>query len=292
MRPGRTVRGEPVMRLSWSIAAAAALLASLPAAAYNTRYEVQHGGGFTRTVNQALGTNVESYADGSVTLGFATLPSPSLSISATRASATAGSFFVEDDFDYKQTFVPVTVAAQAYLAAFGQRPTHVHILTARGVTTVSETHAFGARVSSYVTASGGFADFGCENGSGAQCGTTHYSLPLFLDGASSDPYLCTPSGCPTVAAGTGITFAVGIDAIFALNGDATRASLLIDPAVVLDPEFLRDAGLSASDFTIRSELGFGNTAPPGVPEPAAWLMLITGFAAIGIVLRRRSPVAA
>lgn len=279
------------MRLSLPFAAVMVLLAAAPAAAYVTRYEVQHQGSFTRTVNQALGTTVESYGDGSVTLGFATTPAPSLSIVATRTSAAAGNFFVEDDYDYAVTVVPLTAAAQAYLATVAQRPNHIHIATATGVTTVTEPNAFGSRVSSYVSAGGSYAGFACENGSGAQCGTTHYRLALFLDHASNDPYLCTPAGCPAVTTGTGITFGVAIDAIFSLSGDATYASLLIDPVIALDPDFLAGAGLGARDFTLTTEAGFGNSAG-GVPEPGVWLMLFAGFAFVGATLRFRPAAAA
>jgi hypothetical protein len=33
------------------------------------------------------------------------------------------------------------------------------------------------------------------------------------------------------------------------------------------------------------------SAPGGVPEPATWAMLMVGFAALGVALRRRSAAA-
>jgi hypothetical protein len=44
---------------------------------------------------------------------------------------------------------------------------------------------------------------------------------------------------------------------------------------------------SASPFAIDDvQMGLENT-PFGIPEPATWLMLITGFGAVGIAMRRR-----
>jgi hypothetical protein len=188
------------------------------------------------------------------------------------------------------TVVPLTAAAQTFFATVGQQLKHIHVATATGIATLSEPAAFGSRISSYVSSGGSQADFSCENGSGAQCGKTHYRLALFLDHASDDPYLCTRAGCPQVAPGAGITFTVAIDAIFSLYGDATHAAVLIDPTIALDPGFLGDAGLSARDFAVTAEPGFGNSAPPGVPEPGVWLMLCAGFGVVGAALRGRNGV--
>ncbi len=48
-----------------------------PAAASSTRYKVRHyPAAFTRMANDVLGSHVESYADGSVAIGFGPMPAP------------------------------------------------------------------------------------------------------------------------------------------------------------------------------------------------------------------------
>ncbi|QYE36830.1 PEPxxWA-CTERM sorting domain-containing protein [Polymorphobacter sp. PAMC 29334] len=80
-----------------------------------------------------------------------------------------------------------------------------------------------------------------------------------------------------------------MESVFSLNaGAGAHASLLIDPTISLDADTLASFGLTAADFTITPEAGFGNTAVAGgVPEPAAWVLLVAGFGFVGGAMRMR-----
>ncbi len=279
-----------------SIAAGAvlALLAAAPAAAYSTRYEVQHYPGFfTRTVNQSLGTTIESYGDGSsATLGFGTMPAPSLSIAATQTGSAL--FFIEDQYEFSIAVAPTTAAAQAVFATLGAN-SHVKIFEETGHITLTAPRGSTSSLSAQVGQSGGGPIFSvaCAGGSGAGCGTTYFHTALFSDLATINPYACAVGPCPAPPAGTPITVGYDLSAIFSLNDAGKTASLLIDPTLTLDPDFLTTYGLSAADFTITPESGFGNSAPVGgVPEPAAWVLMVAGFGFVGAALRLRAIAAA
>lgn len=49
---------------------------------------------------------------------------------------------------------------------------------------------------------------------------------------------------------------------------------------------------AVSDIFSFDDALFGNAIAPGVPEPASWAMLITGFGVIGTVMRRRRALVA
>ena len=50
-------------------------------------------------------------------------------------------------------------------------------------------------------------------------------------------------------------------------------------------------GVPAKDFVI-DRVYFAPTADVGVPEPAAWAMMLVGFGGLGAVLRRRRAMTA
>ncbi len=277
------------MALKSIVALAALLGAAAPAAAYSTRYEVQHyPQAFTRTVNQALGSNVETYTDGSVvTLGYGVAPSPSLSITAVQGGPVG--FFVEDFYQFAVTVAPTTAAAQAFLVNLGLHPSHVKIGEATGHITLGASKIFGSHLDASVAQGGGGGVFGvsCDNGVGAKCGRTAYHTSLFSDLASTNPYICTTGTCAAVAFGTPIALSYTMEAIFSLNaGAGAHASLLIDPTISLDADTLASFGLTAGDFAISPEAGFGNVAGAvAVPEPAAWVLLVAGFGFVGGAVR-------
>jgi hypothetical protein len=62
---------------------------------------------------------------------------------------------------------------------------------------------------------------------------------------------------------------------------ANGGTASVDPLIYIDPGF---AG--ASDYSIELSPGVAN-ALPGVPEPAAWTMMLTGFGLLGLAARRR-----
>ncbi|WP_226895928.1 PEPxxWA-CTERM sorting domain-containing protein [Polymorphobacter sp. PAMC 29334] len=275
-----------------SIVALAAILgASAPAAAYSTRYEVQHyPQAYTRTVNQALGTHVETYTDGSVvTLGFGVTPSPSLSITAVQGGPIG--FFIEDLYQFDVAIQPTTAAAQAFFVNLGLHPSHVKIGEATGHITLAASKVFGSNLDASVAQGRGGSVFevNCDSGVGAQCGRTAYHTSLFTDLAQFNPYICTTGPCGAVPFGTPITLSYTMESVFSLNaGAGAHASLLIDPTISLDADTLASFGLTAADFTITPEAGFGNTAVAGgVPEPAAWVLLVAGFGFVGGAMRMR-----
>ena len=62
------------------------------------------------------------------------------------------------------------------------------------------------------------------------------------------------------------------------------ASSFIDPIVTFAL-----AGVDPNDFTLTLSPGFTNgaTVTPSVPEPTSWALMILGFGAIGLAMRRR-----
>jgi PEP-CTERM motif len=70
--------------------------------------------------------------------------------------------------------------------------------------------------------------------------------------------------------------------------DGSNAVAHADPLITIDP-----STLDPEDYMIFVSTGFGNSElqSDGVPEPAAWAMMLLGFAGIGAAARsRRSPV--
>jgi hypothetical protein len=62
----------------------------------------------------------------------------------------------------------------------------------------------------------------------------------------------------------------------------------VDPMISIDQGFA-----SAGDYSILLSDGVANSveSPAGVPEPAAWALMLAGFAGVGGLLRRRSLAA-
>jgi hypothetical protein len=55
-----------------------------------------------------------------------------------------------------------------------------------------------------------------------------------------------------------------------------------DPLIFIDP-----ADIDASAYSIRVSTDVVNGLPSGVPEPAAWVMVLVGFAGLGAAMRAR-----
>lgn len=228
------------MRLIPPIMTGLALLAAVPAAAYSTRYEVRHyPAAFTRTVNQVIGTATENYADGSVAFDFGTTPSPSLSVSAREGGTTA--FDIDASYEFGVAVTPTTAAAQAEFVALGRHAAHVKIGEATGVITLSAPAAVGTALSAIVAQPNG-TGFSVSCTGGVRCGKTHYHTALFFDALANDPYACT-AACPPVPPGTPITLQYSMIAhVQVYGGPGSQASLLIDPAITLDPTSSAPAG--------------------------------------------------
>lgn len=88
-----------------------------------------------------------------------------------------------------------------------------------------------------------------------------------------------------LALGSVELISLNITAAAAANS-AGNASGTIDPYIRIDPGFL-----GASGYRIEVSNGVGNSPadgiPIGVPEPAAWALLLTGFGVLGGTLRQR-----
>lgn len=69
------------------------------------------------------------------------------------------------------------------------------------------------------------------------------------------------------------------------TSDDNSCSATADPMITIDPTF----SAANPGFSLEFSSNISNTvgATPGVPEPAAWAMMLVGFAGIGWTLRRR-----
>jgi len=75
-------------------------------------------------------------------------------------------------------------------------------------------------------------------------------------------------------------------------------SAFVDPYIIIDPAYAAVDRDYLQNFALSFSDGVGNVAPPGfvpplaaVPEPAAWALMLTGFALVGGAARRRGPAA-
>jgi hypothetical protein len=117
--------------------------------------------------------------------------------------------------------------------------------------------------------------------------------PKFVRPASQTAMRPAAVDCPTIAA----PVATGIMALAPVpEGETTRLTGLVAPADLAGVQ--PGGGLSLPPL-----LGGGSTAPAvpgappavgaevaGVPQPAAWAMMVSGFGLVGLALRRRENV--
>jgi len=66
------------------------------------------------------------------------------------------------------------------------------------------------------------------------------------------------------------------------SGNAASASAFVDPYFYIDPSFV-----NASAYSIEISPGIGNM-PSGVPEPSTWVMMLFGFAGLGLAGYRKA----
>ena len=97
-----------------------------------------------------------------------------------------------------------------------------------------------------------------------------------------------PFVAPSSSSGTGVGFSAGIYLLLDSNYVSGSA---ISSFSRYDNESLRSLGLTAGEYTYSLN---GDTvsvtvlpAAPGIPEPATWAMMLGGFGAIGLGMRRR-----
>ncbi len=77
------------------------------------------------------------------------------------------------------------------------------------------------------------------------------------------------------------------------EGGAASATAYIDPTIMIDPIFANTDPNYLSDFKLTISDGIGNGLAGGVPEPASWALILSGFGALGAGLRsRRRPALA
>ncbi len=71
------------------------------------------------------------------------------------------------------------------------------------------------------------------------------------------------------------------------EGGAASATAYIDPTIMIDPIFANTDPNYISDFKLTISDGIGNGLGAGVPEPAAWALMLVGFGGLGVSLRRQ-----
>ncbi len=113
-----------------------------------------------------------------------------------------------------------------------------------------------------------FRTYGYQQFGTSGCGVKKYTLPVNFVSATS--------------------YAGGSDLDFIGNIELTAAatSLAAGPAdSILDPVVDFSSGFNGQGFTLT--IGGGQVANGGVPEPAAWGLMLLGFTSLGAALRRR-----
>jgi hypothetical protein len=84
----------------------------------------------------------------------------------------------------------------------------------------------------------------------------------------------------------GLTKGNSASGLFTLRLAATQLD------VALSNFFVRYQGINAPRFCLCNQSGVGTGVVSDVPEPSTWAMMITGFGAMGLAMRRRRKVVA
>jgi hypothetical protein len=80
----------------------------------------------------------------------------------------------------------------------------------------------------------------------------------------------------------GVVYSLHLEVIATMNGAFGGSALAsVDPHIFIDP-----SDPHIADYSITLSEGVSNVTA-GVPEPAGWALLLTGFAALGAALRAR-----
>jgi len=88
----------------------------------------------------------------------------------------------------------------------------------------------------------------------------------------------------------GLTYSILLEVEASEAGGAGNSAFArVDPLILVDPILTLDPEL----YSIRVSDGIANALPAsGTPEPAAWVMMLAGFAGLGAAMRRRVALAA
>jgi hypothetical protein len=151
------------------------------------------------------------------------------------------------------------------------------------------------------TTGGNFVDMFVETGmdyfySGAEDGADYaFGGPAGSDATLSQTFADT--------AGQGLVVSFWLDAVgndpsdFSATFDGTTLFSASDPSTGdVWEQFTFDVTGTGSDtlqFALRDDPGFialDNVSVAGAPEPAAWALLLAGFAGLGLALRRRTKL--
>jgi hypothetical protein len=126
-------------------------------------------------------------------------------------------------------------------------------------------------------------------------GDTSQTITICSESCGPGAGVATFNGTLTVDAVSGVVYTNGVHLEAESGGGRGNASDFnggmssVDPFFFVQPTFL-----NAGDYQILLSPGIGNAITGGVPEPAAWTMLLLGVGAIGAGLRiaqRRDGVA-
>jgi PEP-CTERM motif-containing protein len=122
------------------------------------------------------------------------------------------------------------------------------------------------------------------------------SLQRVSDDGAADACAFSPVGCAnpssfsgglSLTVASGATEEIDLRVIAAVSANQRgQAFASIDPAIFVDPTFV-----DASLYSVELSPGVGNGLPgttPAVPEPAAWSMLLIGFAGLAGVGYRKA----
>lgn len=215
----------------------------------------------------------DSYAKAEVSLS----PAPFARAQATNNSE-AGISQAIATFQYN---ISVTAPDQAHaLLLLSQLNTPGAIATAFGHASVD---TFGGEGNVDISTGGNGAApyrmfFGCQDEHvGADCGQDlTFNMPLFFHQSATNSLLFTSN----------FTASAEADAFNVLGA---FANAYVDPMITLNFD------LAAEGFTLTLADGssVGNAIPGagGVPEPAAWALMIAGFGGVGMAVRRRRAIA-
>ena len=239
--------------------------------------------------------------DGS-TITFSGLPSPS--IKATGQTGAVGGRYsnAHASYEYNFNITSLNSIARAklydYAVISGGDPAPDPIARAMGYIYLAGTSGSFAQAT-VNTRTGGSAYAGCDSGAFGECGLTPYAFDVYYDVNVDCPGADALHPCtlPPAHFAPTVTLNLSLEAdVFGGNNEHVFA--FVDPTITLNDAFFTNLALNPADFQLTFAEGEGNVASRpnfpggGVPEPAAWALMLMGFGGIGAALRRRRRIAA
>lgn len=199
-----------------------------------------------------------SYSAPGATVTFATGPSPSIYVTANGTSVTAGMTYYFRIDGPENVIVPIRV-----LGALRVSSTAADDAQANAFDEIKVTTPFNSPTANLEHDVGGFNNGGATSANPLLTASTY---------TNSD---------------TAIRLIAGVNSRNGRDGPGFGTSFA-DPIVSIDPSFASFDPDYLKHYTLEFAPGIGNAAAgAGVPEPASWALMTTGFGALGALLRRR-----